>query len=91
MNNPYFPHRKIRHAKLLTRAGFTINRKWYRDLDKPQRETNCNKLIYWKRGNIHIIFLDYEQVSIKKLVERIISQAEYNTKNRAQIVFRNET
>lgn len=91
--NPYFPNRKIRHAKLLTSAGFEINMGWYRDKDNRAgnpNPTSVTKLIYWKRGDINVMFFDYEQVSLKRLVERIKSQVEYNTKKKAVVEFRKE-
>ena len=88
MNNPYFPKRKIRHAKLLTDAGFEIDMAWYKDIDKTPHECNVTKLIYWKLGDIRLIFFDYEQVSVNTLVERILAQKEYVMTKNAMVTFK---
>lgn len=94
--NPYFPNRKIRHAKLLTTAGFKINLNWYKDENGGigQRKgsnpnpTSCSKLIYWKRGDINLVFFDYDKVSLKRLVNQIENQVIYNQKKKAYVQFR---
>ena len=93
--NPYFPNRKIRHAKLLKEAGFEIDMRWYKnengELKQPKgfnpKPTNCSKLIYWKRGDIRVTLADYQQISLKELVRRVEEQVKYNCKQKAKIVF----
>lgn len=70
MNNPYFPNRKIQHAEILTKAGFTINQWWYRDKDKPQKLCDVTKLIYWKSKDfpdIGLIFFDHQKNFSKEI------------------------
>jgi hypothetical protein len=67
MKNPYFKNRTIRHADLLTEAGFKIDLRWYRD-NNP-RLCNVNKLIYWIKDDITLFFFDYERVSLKRLLK----------------------
>jgi len=89
MKHPLYSNRVIRHAKLLTDAGFSIDMKWY-DNHKPvtDRElTNVDKLIYWKRGDIRLTFFDYYNVSVNHLVTNILYQAEYQMKRKASVEF----
>lgn len=87
--NPYFPNRKIRHAKLLVEAGFHIDERWYKfpNTGNPN-PTSVSKLIYWtndKRENL--TFFDYEQVSLKRFLERYANVVKYNYRQRASINF----
>ena len=68
MNNPNYPHRKICHADLLTKAGFKIDMAWYEIQPvKPIMVTNCGKLIYWKRGETHMYeFLQFTGLTDSK-------------------------
>lgn len=89
MKHPLYPDREIRHGKLLTDVGFTIDMKWY-DNHTPvtDRElTNVDKLIYWKRGDIRVTYFDYQQISINNLITNILHQAEYQMKRIAKITF----
>lgn len=87
MRNPNHPERKIRHAKLLTNAGFTIDKRWYQEEDKGKAPTNCSKLIYWQRGEIRVTLLDYDTISLTRLVDRIIEQVKTRTCEKAKVVF----
>jgi hypothetical protein len=88
-NNPYFPNRKIRHADLLTKAGFVVDERWYRNKNEPQRLCNVTKLIYWinPKTDVRITFFDYQQISLKTFIERISGQVEYNLKKKASVTF----
>jgi hypothetical protein len=91
MNNPNYPHRKICHADLLTKAGFKIDMAWYEIQPvKPIMVTNCGKLIYWKRGETHITLFDYQKISLNTLISRVIEQTKYNMAKKARVVFNNE-
>ena len=89
MKHPLYPNREIRHAKLLTDAGFSIDMNWYNNhTPVTDRKLNgCDKLIYWKRGDIRLCFFDYNEVSVNHLVTNILGQAEYWMKRKASVVF----
>jgi len=87
--NPYFPNRKVRHAKLLVEAGFHIDERWYKfpKTGNP-KPTSVSKLIYWlNEKNETITFFDYEQVSLKTFLARYSEVVKYNYKKRISIYF----
>lgn len=88
--NPYFPNRKIRHADIMIEAGFEIDMRWYKDKDNRTgnpNPTSVTKLIYWKRGDIRVTLFDYQQISLKRLINRIEEQVKYNMKQTARVVY----
>lgn len=90
MNNPYFPKRKIKHAKLLTEAGFEIDTRWYREKDrKDPILCDVNKLIYWvnKDLDIRLTFFDDQIIALKELINFINENIKYNLKKKARVVF----
>lgn len=88
--NPYFPNRKIRHAKLLVEAGFHIDAGWYKkdSTGKNPNLTNVAKLIYWTNDkNESIVLFDYQQVSLKNFLKLYANAVKYNYRRRASINF----
>lgn len=58
--------------KLMTAAGFHVDAfSW--QLPVAANDT----LIYWKRGEIKIVIMRYERLTIKKLADRLIRQVYY--------------
>ncbi len=91
MKNPILPYRKIRHAELLTKAGFKIDLRWYtkEKLNNPNNiDCNVNRLIYWiNNKNETITLFDYQQISLKSFLERYSAVVKYNFKKHAQVTF----
>ena len=84
--NPYFPNRKIRHAKLLVEAGFHINEAWYRD--KKVVLCGVSKLIYWTNDDgINFCYSDYQQISLKTFLRDYAEAVKYNYKKKISINF----
>jgi hypothetical protein len=75
---------------MMRKAGFYIDDRWM-DINKTsQTKTpcNCGKLIYWTNSKgILITIFDYEQISLKKLVAKIIDQTERNMKKKAYVAW----
>lgn len=97
MRHPNLPHRKIRHASLLTKAGFVIDMGWMNlnnsaKSTRPDPNSNVAKLIYWKHPTLKmtVCIHDYEQITLANLVERVYAQAQYWTKRNAFIAYKNE-
>lgn len=87
MKNPNNIKRTIRHAKLMTLAGFKIDRKLCLS-NKHCSYLPTRNLIYWiNEDGIRVTLSDNEQISLKNLVSRVKRQAEFLVKQKAEIIF----
>jgi hypothetical protein len=89
MNNPNLPHRKIRHAEIMRKAGFVIDKAWMGINNGKQRESNVTKLIYWKHPGlgITIFFFDYQQVSLAMLLNKTCDKLKIHMNWLARVSF----
>lgn len=90
MKNPNNLNCSIRHAKLLTQAGFFLHKGWM-GLNKNNPappNTSVARLVYWtNKEDIVITFFDNEDVTLKTLVEKIIAKTRYQMKKAARVTF----
>lgn len=91
MQNPNYPNRRIRHAQVLTEAGFAIDEGWMKVNSQSQTKEpcNCGKLIYWKHPKLKtsVVFFDYQQVCLATLINKVIGQAQYDTRKQAYVAW----
>ena len=88
MNNPNLPKRKIKHAKLLTEAGFKLDMSWYDGKTDDKTVCDVNKLIYWvNEEGIRVMFFDDDVVTIQTLIRLISKSIRYNLKKSARVTF----
>ena len=91
MKNPNYPLRNIRHAEVLTKAGFVIDEGWMKINNESQTKAlcNCSKLIYWKHPKLKtaVCYFDFQQVTLVNLINKVIQQAQYDQRKQAYIAW----
>lgn len=88
MNNPNNIKRKIRHAKLLTKAGFKLDiNGWMKQPFQGNKNSDVAKLIYWTNGETTLTFFDYQRLSLKSFLKKYKAQLKYDFKKKASVIF----